>query len=106
MSDSALVEDLAADHVGQPRAGRRRMFGRDCLPLDGHDVAFLHGDRLAVTLPPAAAAALLDRGDAVVPRTGDRATRRWVSVALPTAGGVDLWSPLLSDAQAHAGAVP
>lgn len=104
MRDPALAafEDLAADHLGQPGAGRRRMFGRDCLTLDGHTVAFLDDDRLAVKLPPAPAAELLASGCAVVPRMGDRAMRRWVSVALPTgAGGADRWSSLLSDARAH-----
>lgn len=105
MTDPALAfEDVAADHLERPGAGRRRMSGRDCLTLEGRNVAFLDGDRLAVKLAPAAAAALLERGDAVVPRTGERPMRRWVSLALPPgAGGAGIWGSLLSDARTYAG---
>ncbi len=80
------------------------MFGRDCLTQDGHNVAFLDVDRLAVKLPPAAAAQLLASGEAIVPRMGQRAMKSWVSVALPAEGTEEptRWAALLSRARAHA----
>lgn len=35
-----VFEDLAAEHLSRPDTGRRSMFGRDCLTVDGRNVAF------------------------------------------------------------------
>jgi TfoX/Sxy family transcriptional regulator of competence genes len=75
-------EDLAATCGEVPGAGRRRMFGRDTLTVDGHIHAFRHQDRVAFRLPPALAADLLERGDAVVPDMGKRSMEGWVALPL------------------------
>ncbi|MHA6624426.1 hypothetical protein ACU61A_03340 [Pseudonocardia sichuanensis] len=43
-----VFEDLAAEHLERPGAGRRMMFGRDCLTVGGRNVAFFHDDRPAL----------------------------------------------------------
>jgi hypothetical protein len=90
-------EELAAEHLTRPEAGRRTMFGRDCLMANGHNVAFFHDDRLALRLPPDAAAALLASGEATTPLMGKRSMRNWVAVP-PT--GMERWRELLDDAVA------
>ena len=94
-----VFEDLAAAHLDLPGAGRRMMFGRDCLTVGRRNVAFFHDDRLALRLPPDAAAAVLARGEATTPLMGERPMRNWVAV--PLAGGpdgVERWQALLADA--------
>lgn len=94
-------EALAAEHLDHVGSGRRWMFGRDCLTLDGHNVAFRDGERLAVKVPPEVAGDLVERHGAVVPRMGERLMRSWVSVEL---GGPTAWSELLDRARDHAAA--
>ncbi len=105
MNDTqAAFEHLAVGHLATVGSGRRRMFGRDCLTHDGHNVAFLDAGRLALKLPPAVAAELLTSGQAVVPQMGRRAMRRWVSVALPAAatGRASRCEELLARARTYA----
>ena len=98
-------EDLAAEHLTRPRAGRRTMFGRDCLMVDGHNVAFFHDDRLALRLPPDAAASMLATGAGTTPLMGKRAMHNWVAVPLPDGpAGEDRWRALLADAVASVNA--
>lgn len=78
-----VFEDLAAEHLTQPQAARRTVFGRDCLTTGRRMVAFLHDDRLALKLPPATATALLASGKGVRPHMGERPMRHWVCVPLP-----------------------
>jgi hypothetical protein len=35
-----VFDRLAAQHLKRPGTGRRSMFGRDCLTVDGRNVAF------------------------------------------------------------------
>jgi hypothetical protein len=42
-----VFEELAGEHLSRPEAGRRSMFGRDCLTVSGHNVAFFHDDQPA-----------------------------------------------------------
>jgi hypothetical protein len=98
-----VFDDLAAEHLDRPQAGRRSMFGRDCLSVEGHNVAFFHDDRLALLLPPDVAAAMLATGEATTPLMGKRPMHRWVSVPLPDGTvGVERWRALLADAVAAA----
>jgi TfoX/Sxy family transcriptional regulator of competence genes len=92
-------EELAAEHLTRPDAGRRTMFGRDCLTANGRNVAFFHDDQLALRLSPDLAAALLASGEATTPLMGKRAMHNWVAV--PPAG-VERWRELLGDAVAAA----
>lgn len=92
-------EELAAEHLTRPDAGRRMMFGRDCLMANGRNVAFFHDDRLALRLPPDVAETLLASGEATTPLMGKRAMHNWVAV--PPAG-LERWRALLEDAVAAA----
>ncbi|WP_142051443.1 MmcQ/YjbR family DNA-binding protein [Pseudonocardia kunmingensis] len=94
-----VFEDLAAEHLERPGAGRRMMFGRDCLTVGGRNVAFFHDDRLALQLPPETADALLTAGDADVPYMGKKPMRSWVAVGLPDGpAGVERWRALVAEA--------
>lgn len=85
MSTAAeAFEALAAAHATTPGAGRRAMFGRDTLTVDGHICAFRDTEELALRLPPDAAAALLASGEAEVPVMGARSMDGWVAVSLAT----------------------
>jgi hypothetical protein len=93
-------EDLAAEHLSRPGTGRRSMFGRDCLTVDGRNVAFFHDDRLALRLPPDVAAAMIASGEAVTPLMGKRAMHGWVSVPLAGPAAEDRWRALVAEAAA------
>jgi hypothetical protein len=98
-----VFEDLAAEHLSRPEAGRRTMFGRDCLVVGGRNFAFFHDDRLALRLPPEVAAPMLATGEATTPLMGKRAMRNWVSVPLSgEPGGAERWRTLLGEAAAAA----
>ena len=78
MSADDAFESLAAAALGTAGVTRRTMFGRDTLLADGHPFAFRDADRVALKLPDAA-----DRvaaGEGTVPRMGNRAMRRWISI--------------------------
>jgi hypothetical protein len=77
-----VFEELASEHLTRPGAGRRMMFGRDCLTMNGRNVAFFHDDHLALRLPPDVAASMLAAGEAATALMGKRAMRNWVSVPL------------------------
>jgi hypothetical protein len=96
-----VFEDLAAEHLDRPRSGRRVMFGRDCLVVDGHNIAFFHDDRLALRLAPERAASMLAAGDATIPLMGTRPMRSWVSVPLAEGpAGARRWRALVAEAAA------
>jgi hypothetical protein len=96
-------EELAAEHLTRPGAGRRSMFGRDCLMMDGHNIAFFHDDLLALRLPPDKAAAMLASGEATTPLMGKRAMSKWVAVPLSgDPAGTERWRALLGEAAATA----
>lgn len=95
-------EDLAATCGEVPGAGRRRMFGRDTLTVDGHIHTFRHEDRVAFRLPPALAADLLERGDAAVPDMGTRSMAGWVALPLSDdPGDREEQARLIAEAVAH-----
>ena len=94
-----IFEELAAEHLTRPEAGRRSMFGRDCLMMDGHNIAFFHDDQLVLRLPPDKSAAMLASGEATIPLMGKRAMRNWVAVPLSSDPvGTERWRALLSEA--------
>ncbi len=96
-------EELVEEHLTRPGAGRRSMFGRDCLMMHGRNVAFFHDDRLALRLPPDMAVALIASGEAATPLMGERAMHNWVAVPLADdPAGVERWRELLGDAVAAA----
>jgi hypothetical protein len=92
-------EELAAEHLSRPGTGRRTMFGRDCLMVNGSNIAFFHDDRLALKLPADRTASLLASGEATTPLMGKRAMHNWVAVPLTT---VERWRELLGEAAAAA----
>lgn len=97
-----VFDELAAEHLHQPGVGRRMMFGRDTLTVDGRMFAFRHHDQLALKLPPATAAAMLAAGQGVVPHMGNRAMRNWIAVPLPdTPADHHRWAQLLTQARTH-----
>lgn len=96
-----VFDALAAEHLRGPGTGRRRMFGRDCLTVDGHNVAFFHDERLVLDLPPAEAAALIESGEAGTAYMGQRVMRGWAAVPLPPDGAGDRWRELLAQAIEH-----
>jgi hypothetical protein len=94
-----IFEELAAEHLTRPEAGRRSMFGRDCLMMDGHNIAFFHDDQLALRLPPDKSAAMLASGEATTPLMGKRAMRKWVVVPLSgDPARTERWRALLGEA--------
>jgi hypothetical protein len=100
-----VFEELAEEHLSRPEAGRRSMFGRDCLTVSGHNVAFFHDDQLALRFPPDVAAAMLAAGEATTPLMGKRVMRNWVAVPLSdTPAGPERWRTLLGEAAAAAAA--
>ncbi|HYH32848.1 MAG TPA: hypothetical protein VD903_20950 [Pseudonocardia sp.] len=99
-----VFDALAAEHLDRPQAGRRSMFGRDCLTFEGRNVAFFHDDRLALRLPPDVAATMLATGEATTPLMGERPMHKWVSVPLPDGpASSDRWRALIADAVAAGG---
>src|SRR5215831_9927498 len=101
--DSALTlfDELAGEQLQQPGVGRRRMFGRDGLNVNGRWFAFLDRDRLVLKLPPATTDALLAAGEATTAEKTSPTMRRWVSVPLPEPGS-DRWRELLAEAHSQA----
>jgi TfoX/Sxy family transcriptional regulator of competence genes len=97
-----VFDELAAEHLGQPGTGRRRMFGRDGLSAGGKFFAFLDRDRLVVKLPPATTEALIAGGEAAVATDVSPTMRKWVTVPLPD--DPDRWRRLLAEAREYAGA--
>jgi hypothetical protein len=77
------------------------MFGRDCLTVDGRNVAFFHDAHPVVKLAPPAADVLLDSGEGVTAHMGERVMGNWVAMPLPPDGGPDRWSELLARATAY-----
>jgi hypothetical protein len=100
-----VFDKLAAEHLQQPGTGRRPMFGRDCLTVDGHNVAFFHDAHLALRLPPTAADVLLDSGAAVAAHMGTRVMRNWVAVPFRP-DGAHRWGELLGQATTYATSNP
>jgi TfoX/Sxy family transcriptional regulator of competence genes len=99
-----LFEELAAEHLRQPGVGRRRMFGREGLSVNGKFFAFLNHDRLVVKLPPATATALIAAGDAVAADTLSPSMRTWVMVPMPARAAEDQsWRDLMAEAHTHVG---
>lgn len=97
-----VFDELATEHLHQPGGGRRVMFGRDTLTVDGRMFAFRHHDELALKLPAATAAAMLAAAHGVVPRMGNRAMRHWVAVPLPDdPADHHRWGRLLTQARTH-----
>jgi TfoX/Sxy family transcriptional regulator of competence genes len=100
---SEVFEALATEHLSRPAAGRRGMFGRDCLTVNGHNIAFFHDDRLALKLAPSVAQAMLNSGEAVMPLMGKKLMRTWISVPLGEGPEAEeRWRALLADAAAYA----
>jgi len=98
-----LFEELAAEHLGQPGIGRRRMFGRDGLSADGKFFAFLDRNGLVVRVPPATTEALIAAGEAEVATSVSPTMRKWV--LMPPPADPDRWRRLLAEARAYAGVV-
>jgi TfoX/Sxy family transcriptional regulator of competence genes len=99
-----LFEELAAEYLHQSGVGRRRMFGREGLSVNGKFFAFFNHDRLVVKLPPATATALIAAGDAVAADTLSPTMRKWVMVPMPARTADDpSWRELIAEAHAHVG---
>ncbi|MGI8827165.1 MAG: TfoX/Sxy family protein [Chloroflexota bacterium] len=99
-----VFEDLAAECLRWSGVGRRRMFGREGLNVNGKFFAFLNRDQLVVKLSPATSAALIAAGEAQTAETLSRTMRKWVSVPMPaTPAGHHRWRRLLAEAHAYAG---
>lgn len=99
-----LFDELATEHLHQPGVGRRHMFGRDGLNVNGKFFAFLNHDQLVLKLPVATATALLAAGEALTADALSRTMRRWVSVPMPTTSDAHhRWRQLMADAHAYVG---
>ena len=101
MTPAEAFATLAAEHLETPGGGRRRMFGCDCLSVDGRLVAFFRDDAMAFRLPAAEVAALLACGEGTTPTMGSRSMDGWVAVALAGTDGHARWRELLARACAR-----
>ena len=92
-------ERLAIAQLACKGVGRRRMFGRDGLTVQGRFYAFLDADRLLLKLPPPTAGTLLAAGQATTATSVSPAMTKWVGVSL--AAQPESWQDLIDQARRH-----
>ena len=90
-------ERLAAVQSGYSGVGRRTMFGRDGLTVNGRFFAFRDKDRLLLKLPRVTRDALLAEGHAISARSVSPTMTTWVAV--PYGSRAVDWSSLTDQAR-------